>query len=205
MKFLDFNNVLCLSPHPDDIEFAIGGTILKYGDTKFTSVVFSTGSVYDPVSNEARWEECRQYWKDTPNIEQHFLSPLLKMYSEEEWINLIEKRFDVKTYDAIFFPPLLDTHYEHRLVNGIAFAISRVVAASLIEYKSVSVMDSWVPNLIVDIKDVAEDKIKRLERFESQKKLYFKSDYMRHYHTHMGALKRSVEVVEQFRIVNLYV
>ena len=29
MKFLGFNKVLCLSPHPDDVEFGMMGTILK--------------------------------------------------------------------------------------------------------------------------------------------------------------------------------
>lgn len=205
MRLLHFDKVLCLSPHPDDIEFAMGGTILQYDDTQFTSVVFSTGSVYDPVSNEARWEECRQYWKDVPNIEQHFMAPLLKMYTEEEWINLLEKKFSLKQYDAIFFPPSLDTHYEHRLVNGIAFAITRVVPVTTIEYKSVSVMDTWIPNFVVAISQSEREKVERLKKFESQKKHYFHPDYMKSYHVHMSSLKRWVPVVEQFRIVTLYV
>ena len=35
MKFLNFNKVLCLSPHPDDVEYSMGGTIIKYTDTHF--------------------------------------------------------------------------------------------------------------------------------------------------------------------------
>ena len=35
MKFLGFDNVLCISPHPDDIEYSMFGTIDKYKDTKF--------------------------------------------------------------------------------------------------------------------------------------------------------------------------
>lgn len=91
MKLLEFNNVLLLSPHPDDIEASLGGTILKHHDTEFTSVVFSTGSVNDPVTNESRWEECNQYWNDVENINQKFMAPLLNKYSEEEWINLLKK------------------------------------------------------------------------------------------------------------------
>ena len=34
-KFLNFNKVLCLSPHPDDVEYSMLGTILKYNGTKF--------------------------------------------------------------------------------------------------------------------------------------------------------------------------
>jgi hypothetical protein len=35
MKLLGFNKVLCLSPHPDDVEYSMLGTILKYTDTQF--------------------------------------------------------------------------------------------------------------------------------------------------------------------------
>ena len=38
MKFLGFDKVLCLSPHPDDVEYSMSGTILKYKDTHFDIV-----------------------------------------------------------------------------------------------------------------------------------------------------------------------
>lgn len=201
---LGFRNVLCLSPHPDDIEFSMGGTILKYGGTKFKSIVFSTGSINDPVSNEIRWEECRQYWEGISNITQHFLAPLLNNYSEEEWLNLLEKDFPLKNYDAIFLPPLLDTHYEHRLVHNIGMAMTRATPASIIEYKSASVMDSWVPNLLIETERVASEKIQKMTKFESQRKRYFKPDFMQAFHTHLSSLKRGIRVSEQFRIVTLY-
>lgn len=205
MKFLNFSNVLCLSPHPDDIEFSLGGTIFKCADTKFTSIVFSTGSINDPVSNETRWEECRRYWEEVPNITQHFLAPLLKSYSEEEWLNLLERDFPLKNYGAILLPPLLDTHYEHRLVHGIGMAMTRITPASIIEYKSVSVLDSWVPNMVVEIERYANEKIQRLSRFESQRKRYFQPDFMQASHTHLSSLKRGIKTSEQFRVITLYV
>lgn len=203
---LSFKNVLCLSPHPDDIEFSMGGTISRNCNTNFTSLVFSTGSANDPVSDETRWEECRQYWKDTRNINQLFLAPLLNTHSEEEWINLIETRINLRQYQALFLPPLLDTHYEHRLVHGIGMALTRAKPLSIIEYKSVSVLDSWVPNLFVMINDFyAEEKIEKLKKFESQQKRYFKPEYVKASHIHLNSMKKGIELpVEQFRIVSLY-
>ena len=29
-KFLNFNKVLCLSPHPDDVEYAMLGSMIKF-------------------------------------------------------------------------------------------------------------------------------------------------------------------------------
>ena len=198
-------NVLCLSPHPDDIEFSLAGTILKHSGTHFTSVVFSTGSENDPVSNESRWEECKQFWKGTPNIEQYFMAPLLETYSEEGWINYLEKNFRIQDFDALLLPPLLDTHYEHRFVHGIGMALTRKTPISIIEYKSVSVLDTWVPNFIVKIgHTIAKEKIKRMNKFESQKKFYFTPEYMQASHIHLSSLKRGVEAVEQFRVVTVY-
>lgn len=205
MQLLNFDSVLCLSPHPDDIEYSFGGAILRHNNTKFTSIVFSTGSINDPVANELRWEECRQYWKDVPNIEQYFMAPLLRMYSEEEWLNLLEKAFPLKKYDAILLPPNLDTHYEHRFVHNIGMAMTRIAPASIIEYKSVSVLDTWIPNLIIELDDIsARKKIKRMLQFKSQKKLYFESGFMEASHTHLSSLKRGIKLAEQFRIITLY-
>jgi LmbE family N-acetylglucosaminyl deacetylase len=204
VKFLGLNKVLCLSPHPDDIEFALGGSILLYEQTKFTSIVFSTGSVYDSTSDSARWKECEAYWKDVSNIEQHFLAPLLRMYSEEEWLNLLEKSFHLKNYQAILLPPDLDTHYEHRLVHNIGLAMTRVTPASVIEYRSASALDTWVPNMFVDIDTVEQDKIRRFIHFESQRKNYFEPDYLRASHTNLVSLKKHIPVTEHFRILSLY-
>ena len=38
MKLLNFNRVLCLSPHPDDVEYSMSGTIMKCTDTIFDIV-----------------------------------------------------------------------------------------------------------------------------------------------------------------------
>ena len=35
MRLFNFNRVLCLSPHPDDVEYSMLGTIMKYSNTKF--------------------------------------------------------------------------------------------------------------------------------------------------------------------------
>ena len=201
---LKFKNVLCLSTHPDDVEFSMGGTILLNKNTQFTSVVFSTGSINDPVSNDTRWEECNQFWKGIKQIKQHFLAPLLKMYSEEEWINLLEKTFKINSYDAIFLPSNQDTHYEHRFVHGIGMALTRSCPISVIEYKSPSTVDSWVPNMFVEMGEVAEDKVKRLENFKSQNKLYFRPEYMKAFHSHPNSVRKSINITEPFRIITLY-
>ncbi len=204
MKLLEWDSVICLSPHPDDIEASMGGTIFKYKHTRFTSVVFSTGSVNDPVTDAARWEECNEYWKNVYHIKQFFMASLLNKLTEEEWINLLEKTFKLSKFDAIFLPSNQDTHYEHRFVNGIGMALTRSTPVSIIEYKSPSTLDSWIPNMFVEIGDVADEKVKRLGRFKSQQKLYFQTEYMKAFHSHPNSIKKQVNVTEPFKIVTLY-
>src|SRR5437868_5391531 len=204
MKLLNWDSVICLSPHPDDIEASMGGTILKYKHTRFSSVVFSTGSVNDPVANEDRWRECDQYWAGTYHVKQYFLAPLMKMYSEEEWINLLENRFSMSQFNAIFLPPNLDTHYEHRFVNGIGMALTRTAPLAIIEYKAISTLDTWTPNMIIEFGESVEEKVKRLEKFKSQQKLYFQTEYMKAFHSHTNSIKKGVNITEPFRIVSLY-
>jgi len=54
MKFLGLNKVLCLSPHPDDVEFGMMGTILKYYDTHFDILCLSSGGDFDNTTGQNR-------------------------------------------------------------------------------------------------------------------------------------------------------
>ena len=73
MKFLNYDKVLCLSPHPDDVEYGMLGTICKYKDTKFDIVVLSQGGDCDPSTNKERQNECRNVWEKIDNIDGHFI------------------------------------------------------------------------------------------------------------------------------------
>ena len=46
MKLFNFNKVLCLSPHPDDVEYSMLGTIMKYSDTQFHLLQLAQGPYY---------------------------------------------------------------------------------------------------------------------------------------------------------------
>ena len=47
MKFLGFNKVLCLAPHPDDVEYSMGGTIIKHYNTQFDVLCLTQGGDCD--------------------------------------------------------------------------------------------------------------------------------------------------------------
>ena len=54
-KFLNANRVLCLSPHPDDIEYGALGIMYKFKDTQFDILTISIGGKFDlgPVTGSS--------------------------------------------------------------------------------------------------------------------------------------------------------
>ena len=63
MKFLNFDRVLCLSPHPDDVEYGMLGSICKFKDTTFDILTTSIGGNFDKSSGESRFRECEKVWE----------------------------------------------------------------------------------------------------------------------------------------------
>ena len=62
MKFLGYDNVLCISPHPDDTEYSMMGTILKYWDTMFTCLQLCQGGDMDETTDKNRLFEVENAW-----------------------------------------------------------------------------------------------------------------------------------------------
>ena len=52
MKLLNFDRVLCLSPHPDDAEYSISGTVMKYSDTIFDILTMSVGGDFEGTDGD---------------------------------------------------------------------------------------------------------------------------------------------------------
>ena len=72
MKLLNFDRVLCLSPHPDDVEYGMLGTICKYKDTSFDIFVLSEGGDFDASVNKQRQKECLNALKNIDNVKCNF-------------------------------------------------------------------------------------------------------------------------------------
>ena len=67
-KFLNLDNVLCFSPHPDDVEYGMLGSMIKHKETNFHILVFSIGGDFDESSNKIRQKECEEIWDKVDNV-----------------------------------------------------------------------------------------------------------------------------------------
>ena len=228
MKFLNYDKVLCLSPHPDDVEYGMLGTIMKYKDTKFDIVVLSQGGDFDESTAKSRQEECNQVWGDIDNIEGYFIedSRFVKDKPEDEWVNILENQFDISDCDCIFSSSSEDSHFEHKMVSYLPYALARRSKCGIINYKSPSTLDSWTPNFFVDLNVLAHRpeeeghksdtellfmayiwyaKINKLKFFESQQdKSYFQEQSLNSFHSNYQCSTRGMDKVESFKIIRGY-
>ena len=209
MKFLEFNKVLCLAPHPDDIEYSLSGTINKYSNTEFDLLCLTQGGDCDNTTNSSRLEEVKDSWKVSMNTNyQLFFTPykFLKELTEDQWINFIEKHYtNINNYDAIILPSTKDSHFEHRLVSSFGWPLSRIKSISLVEYRSPSTLESWIPNLFVDISKQYKTKLKMLSKFESQlHRSYFQEEVIKGFHIDFQCSKKDLKLVEQFNLRQLF-
>ena len=97
MKLLGFNRVLCLSPHPDDVEYSMAGSILKYFDTKFDILCLTQGGDCDVTTSSKRLREVEVCWEQLTtctNVGLYFTPvKFLKDWTEDKWVNYIENNF----------------------------------------------------------------------------------------------------------------
>ena len=228
MKFLNYDRVLCLSPHPDDVEYGMLGTVMKYKDTKFDIVVLSQGGDFDKSTAELRQEECRKVWEYIDNINGYFIedSKFIKDKQEDEWVNILENKFDISDYNCILSPPSKDSHFEHKIVSNLPLALARRSKCGIINYKTPSTLDSWTPNFFIDLNQLVnrdqEDghsndthclfmayiwyiKLNKLTLFESQQdKSYFEKSSIISFHNNYQCSTRGMNNVESFKIVRGY-
>tara|TARA_B100000427_G_C15252519_1_gene482854 strand:- start:25 stop:675 length:651 start_codon:yes stop_codon:yes gene_type:complete len=214
MKFLNLKKVLCLSPHPDDVEIGMMGTIFTYRGTKFDILCMTKGGAkgYDNTNELDRRKEVDNvwnFWKPgvTDHVQVHHSKyDYFEDCTEPGWINYIENEFIKKhDYDGLFIPTKEDSMFEHRFVNGFGAALCRFSPISIIEYHTFSSLNSWQPNLFVDIQSIYHEKWNSLQAFKSQShKSYFKRKSLDAFHSNFQCNKKGKGMVEQFKIIELF-
>lgn len=208
MKFLNFNKVLCLSPHPDDIEISMSATISKFSDTKFDILCLSHGTSTDITSTSNRILEVERFWQLLQCNNITLIRSDVKYFesmSSAQWITYLDK-IVANNYDAICTTSALDSHQEHIFVNELISPLTRNKPISIIEYKSPSTLHAWIPNYFVQCDDQYKLKCNTLRSaFITQlDSPYFSEDCIYSFHTDYNCLKRGLPLVEQFKIVTLY-
>jgi len=212
VKLLNFNKVLCLSPHPDDVELGMMGTIMKHYETKFTVLCLTNGATkcLDGVNGKNRLKEVNDAWATVSinNVALEFSDCvyLTDKDGDSEWINYIENNYiNSGEYDCIFLPTSEDSQFEHRFINGLGNALIRSKPISLIEYRTPSTLNSWLPNTFINIEKYYSRKLLALTKFKTQQtKPYFKKSVLEAFHANYQCRKKGISLVEPFRAIEVY-
>jgi hypothetical protein len=205
VKFLNFNKVLCLGAHPDDVEYGMLGSMCKFTDTEFDILILSEGGDFDKSTGKDRQLECQNIWDKIPNVNGKFTGiKHVVNHQEDEWVNILESGGYISDeYDCIFTLPNEDSHFEHRIVNNMTPALVRHKRIGIISYRTPSTLDNWIPNFYVEID--LDEKIEYLNAFESQlEKPYFSEKSFKSFHSNYQCFKKNMKFVELFRVEIIY-
>lgn len=160
-------NILAIGPHPDDIEFGCGGTLLRYaqkGHTLFLMVLTDGSYGGDPdVRKNEQFEAIKYipaqelFWG---NIKDTELEDTRKLIISIE--NVINKVIP----DVVFLNYPSDVHQDHRAAAQAGVSATRYIKEVL--FYEVPTTQHFEPDIFVDIKDVLEKKMELLQLHASQ-------------------------------------
>jgi LmbE family N-acetylglucosaminyl deacetylase len=199
-RFLNFSKVLGLSPHPDDIEYGMSGTIFKHPETHFDLVCMTKGGHCDETTSSVRHQEMKNFWHGVSNVTIHSIDFDAIIEGEDFIINFIEKNI-LLDHELILTPSNHDNHFFHQKINNLGPALCRVKPISLIEYYTPSTSLEWTPNFVVNLEDeIYFFKKERLKQFTSQlNKTYFSDFCLDSFHSSLEFTKKGLHWVEKFR------
>ena len=204
MKFLNSDYVLCIGAHPDDVEYGMAGTFLKCDETEFSVYVMSSGGDYDKTTLEIdRAAENRMVWNSFTNVSGYIINDkFVRDQSEDSMVQFIEKHIHPHI-DVVVTMPQQDSHFEHRKINNLGPALCRRSPITLVEYRTPSTLNHWIPNHFENISE-KDYTVKKniLKLFESQQDApYFKDKTIDSFHHNFLCNKKGLSIVESYRIV----
>lgn len=159
-------NILAIGPHPDDIEFGCGGTLIQYAAAghHISLYVLTDGSFGgDPT---VRREEQKRaagfiganlYWGNLRDTE---------VADNRDLIQSIDKMVSKVQPDTVFVNYPNDIHQDHRAAAVATISAARYIKEVL--FYEVPTTNKFNPQIFVDIEDVLEKKLSLLGLHASQ-------------------------------------
>lgn len=159
--------ILAIGPHPDDIEFGCGGTLLRYGRTgnELYQLILTDGCFGGNPAVRRREQEAAS---QALSIKKVFWAGYRDTELEDSR-NLIRKIEDVLRMvspDVVLVNHPEDSHQDHRAAARATVAATRNIKEVLF-YESPTSMN-FEPDIFVDITNILDEKVKLLELHYSQ-------------------------------------
>ena len=198
-------NIIVLSPHADDVEIAMGGTIAKYVDEGHNITIITAilpkedleGNTDEFMNKNRRKEQEKSANILGANLEILDLDPYDFAFNRK-YIKLFDQKIKSYKPDMIFSCWEHDTHQDHKNLAKILFAVTRKNNISLNMYEAMLPgginTSSFNPQYFVNISKYIDLKIKALKAYESVF-VNKKNNYSKYFDSIVGRAKFRGEII----------
>jgi len=171
-------NVLVLSPHADDAELGMGGTIAKLVQQKNNVTILTAILPKENLSGKVdRYMENKRYQEQLKSskllgakLQTLNINPYDFKFNRE-YVKIFDEKIKKIRPDVIFSCWEHDTHQDHKTLANIIFSVSRKNDISLYMYEAMLPgginTNSFNPQLFVDISKFMKTKIKSINCYKS--------------------------------------
>ena len=198
-------NILAVSPHADDVEIAMGGTIAKYVAQNHNVTILTAvlpkenilGKVDSFMSKNRILEQKKSAKILGAKVEILNLDPY-ELSFNRKYIKIFEDKIKEYKPDIIFSCWEHDTHQDHKSVANIIYTVTRKNNISLYMYEAMLPgglnTHSFNPQLFIDISKFIKVKIKALNEYKSVFK-YKKNNYSKYFDSIEGRARFRGETI----------
>lgn len=172
-------NILAIAAHPDDLEYGIFGTLLKYKQqSRIFCYIQTVGGSNDETSDGRRYMESVASMR-LLGPHDIFLGVDDIGISQESYSKHVSELEDVLNEHNInlaLVPSIHDTHQDHRLMHHISVSALRRRKTSVLFYTPLSYTTDFKPDVFVDITNFIELKRDALKAHASQSSKHYMAD-----------------------------
>lgn len=198
-------NILAVSPHADDVEIAMGGTIAKYvaqnHNVTILTAVLPKENILGKVDSFMKKNRILEQKKSAKilgaKVEILNLDPY-ELSFNRKYIKIFEDKIKEYKPDIIFSCWEHDTHQDHKSVANIIYTVTRKNNISLYMYEAMLPgglnTHSFNPQLFIDISKFIKVKIKALNEYKSVFK-YKKNNYSKYFDSIEGRARFRGETI----------
>ena len=160
-------NILAIGPHPDDIEFGCGGTLIRYGRRghNVNLLVLTSGGIGGDADTRAKEQEAAVKYLKAKNLFWGGFKDT-ELVDNRDLILKIEEVVDKVKPDMVFLNYTEDVHQDHRAASHAGVSATRYVREVL--FYEVPTTINFEPDIFVDIGDILDEKAALLKTHASQ-------------------------------------
>jgi N-acetylglucosamine malate deacetylase 1 len=172
------NNILIISPHADDAEIAMGGTISKLAKKghKITilTAIIPKENLKGDVNKYMAINRKKEQEKSTKILGVKLITLNIDPYKftfNREFVKLFDKKVKELKPNIIFSCWEHDTHQDHKTISNIIYSVTRKNNISLFQYEPMTPgginTNSFDGQLYVDISQNIKNKMKSIKSYKS--------------------------------------